>query len=144
MRGADGLRDGDHDLERLGGGDLSAATRAEVLLEIFSGEELLHDEGRAVVVTRDVEHVDHVRMANRGCRPRLTEEAKDVVFVGGVLLVEELDRDLPTERHVRRAVDLAHAANAKTLLEQVLPAHEIALALALFFRGLPFHVDTGL
>ena len=99
VRSGDRVGDGDHDLERLGGGEATVA-RAEVLLEILPGEQLLDDERRSVVVTRDVEHVDDVRVADGSRGARLAEEAHHVVFVARVLLVQELDGDLATERNV--------------------------------------------
>ena len=95
VRGRHGVRDGDHDLEGLLGGE-AVGPGAEVLLEILTGEELLDDERRAVVVTRDVEHVDDVDVSHRGGGTRLAEEPHDVLLVARVLLVQDLDRDLAT------------------------------------------------
>ena len=55
-------------------------------------------------------------------RPRLAPEALDVVVVGGVVLVQDLERDIALEQPVVRAVDAGHAARADELLELVPPA----------------------
>jgi hypothetical protein len=61
-----------------------------------------------------------------------------------VLLVQEFDRNFATKRHIGGPVDLPHAADAKALLQQVLPTDEIALALAFFFRSLARHFNCRL
>ena len=143
VRGSHGIRDGDHDLESLLGGE-AARTATEILLEILTGEELLDDERRAVVVTRDIEHVDDVAVAHRCSGARLAEEPHHVVLVARVLLVQDLDGDLATERDVGRAVHLTHPADAEAFLEQVLAAEEIPLPRARFFRRLASHFGTRL
>ena len=80
VRRGDGVRDRDHDLERLVERELPA-TRPQVALEILPREQLLNDEGRPVIVACDIEHVDDVAMPN-GCRgARLAETYPDHVLV---------------------------------------------------------------
>ena len=143
VRRRDRIRDRDHDVEGLLRRE-AVGSRTEELLEILTREELLNDEGRAVVIARDVEHVDHVGVTNRGGRARLAEEAHHVLLVARVLLVQDLDRDLATQRDVRRTVDFAHPADAEALVEQVLAAEEVPLARPRFFRCFACHFSTRL
>src|SRR5262249_10127440 len=129
VRGRHSVRDGNHDLDRFG--LAYRATRPEILLEVFAVEQLLDDEWRTVVVARDVEHVDDVRMTHSGDGARFAKKPEHVVLVRRVLLVEDFHRDVATERHVGCAVDLAHTADAQTVTEQVFPTDEIALTLTL-------------
>src|SRR5690606_8697557 len=115
------LTDGHHDLECFLSGK-SSSRRGEVLLEDLAREELLNDERSAVVVAGDVENVDDVGMAHGGGGARLSQKPEDVIGVLGHLAAQDLDRYLAPERHVGRAVDLAHAADAKAVLEQVFSA----------------------
>ena len=66
-----------------------------------------------------VDHRDDVRVRERGDRARLAAEALDVVGVGEILLVEDLQRDLAVEQAVVRPEDARHAAGADELLELV-------------------------
>ena len=56
-------------------------------------------------------------MRERRDGPRLAAEPLDVLGVGGVLLVQDLQRDLAAEQAVVRPIDARHAAAADELLE---------------------------
>ena len=56
---------------------------------------------------------------SRRRRARLAAEPLDIVVVLVVLLVEDLEGDLPVEQPVVRAVDARHAAGSDELLELV-------------------------
>ena len=52
-------------------------------------------------------------MIERGGRAGFLLEARDAVTVRGHALRQDLDRDLPMEAAVVRAIDLAHTANTQ-------------------------------
>src|SRR5262249_33444308 len=63
----------------------------------------------------DVVDLDDVRRAEAADRLRLALEALQQVVVGAELLADDLERDGPVERDLRRLVDRAHRAAAEDL-----------------------------
>ena len=63
----------------------------------------------------DVDHLDHVRVGETGGGPRLGDEAGHEHRVLGELLLQDLQRHLPVQADLLRAVDRAHAALAQHL-----------------------------
>src|SRR5581483_12042853 len=61
-----------------------------------------------------------------GDRAGLAPEALDVLAVVGVLLVQDLESDLPVQQAVVRAKDARHAAGADELLELVPAGEDLA------------------
>ena len=62
--------------------------------------DVLEDDVLAAFVLAAVDHRDDVRVRERGHRPRLAPKPLDVVGVVGVLLVQDLERDVPVEQAV--------------------------------------------
>ena len=55
---------------------------------------------------------------------RLTAEALDELFVTGVTIVQDLDRDTPAEHFVLGEVDVRHPARAELAQDAVAPVEE--------------------
>ena len=67
---------------------------------------------------------DDVRMRKAGRVLRLTAEALDELFVAGVAIVQDLDRDAPAEHLVLGEVDVRHPARAELAQDAVTPVEE--------------------
>ena len=80
----------------------------------------LGDDERHAVRLADVEHGDHVRIADRGRRPRLRGQPRARVAAGAP--VQHLQRDVAAQAMVAGAVDLAHAAGVEQL-DHLVGAH---------------------
>ena len=80
------------------------ALPADPLLQRLALDVLEHDV-RPALVLAGVDHPDDVRVGELRDRPRLAAEALELVGVGRDLAVQQLDRHLPLERLVERAVD---------------------------------------
>ncbi len=93
-------------------------TAPDQLLQVLAVDVLEDDELTAVVLTA-VDHRDDVRMRERCDGPRLVTETPDVLGVTGVLLVQDLQRDLAVEQPVVCPIDARHAAAADERLELV-------------------------
>jgi hypothetical protein len=102
-RGADLARDR-RDARR---GD-PALTR-EQPLQVDALDVAHHQVEVAALLARRV-HRDHVRVVDRGRDARLALEALAKPGVARPLRRDQLDRDRPAERQLRRAVDDAHTA----------------------------------
>ena len=92
-----------------------------------------HDPGSDVVwvdlppvVVPAVDDGHDVRVRQPRDRPRLAAEALEVLGVGGVVLVKDLDRDAPFELAVVRPEDGRHAAGSHELLELVSVGDQLA------------------
>src|SRR5207253_1272401 len=120
-RQAVGDREGE--LERPAHGQPAGAQ--DELLQVLSVDVLEHDELPAAVLTA-VDDRDNVRVREPGDRPGLAAKALDVLGVGGVLLVENLDCDPPVELGVAGAEDGRHPAAPHELLELVAVGDQIA------------------
>src|SRR5262249_53193233 len=111
---AEDLRD---DLQRLDAVQATVAPNA--MAEILATHELHDDVGPAVVARTDVEDIDDMGAFDRARRLRLALEAGDRVR-RGALRIDELERELLTERLVDALVDAAHTADADDARERVL------------------------
>ena len=76
------------------------------------------DEQLALRVARLVDR-DHVRVLDRRGQARLALEARTEVRLGGQLRHDQLERDLPVEAHLGRAVHAAHPALSGEALDPV-------------------------
>ena len=74
--------------------------------------EKLHHRVRDPCLRAEVEDGQDVRMGKRRDRFRLALEASQRVGIGGDGLREDLDRDVPVQLVIPRAVDLPHATSA--------------------------------
>ncbi len=119
MAGVGGA-EGPGDLDPVGDGlgDRQPAHATDPLLERLALDVLEHDV-RAALVLAGVDHADDVRVRQLGDGPGLASEALELVGVGGNLAVHQLDRHLPLERRVERAVDRRHSARADPRLQSV-------------------------
>ena len=63
-------------------------------------------------------------MVEAGGALRLAAEALDELLVGGVALVEQLQRDAPAELLVLGEVDVGHPARAELALDHVAPVED--------------------
>ena len=115
----------DGDLERLL--HVQASFSHDVLLEVLAFD-VLEDDELPPVLLAPVDHGDDVRVLELGDRARLALEALDEVLVGGVPLVQDLQRDVALEQRVLRLVDARHPAVSDELLD-----------LVAFGNGLPDH-----
>ena len=86
--------------------------RAHALGERLPWNELHHEEALAVVFLESVQRGDP-RVVERGEHAGLTLESPQSLGVSGHLVGQELERDVPPERLVARAIDLAHAARSQ-------------------------------
>src|SRR5581483_9873290 len=98
---------------------------AHQFLQVLALDVLEHDE-LAVAGLPTVDDGDDVRMRQTRDRERLAAEALDVVRVGCVAVVEDLDRDAAAELPVVRAVDVGHPTGAGQLLELVPLRNDLA------------------
>ena len=87
---------------------------------------MLEDDELAPAVVPAVDDGDDVRVRQPRHRARLAAEALQVLGVVGVVLVEDLDRDVPLELAVVGAEDARHAAGAAELLELVAVGDQVA------------------
>ena len=62
-----------------------------------------------------------VRMIERGEQTGLTREAGEPIGIASHMRGQNLDRDVPAEFWIARTVDLAHAARAEQLADDVRP-----------------------
>ena len=108
------------DLDRVGDRlvDREPAHAADALLERLALDVLEDDVGTAVLLAR-VDHADDVRMVELGDGARLAAEALELVGVRRDLAVHELDRDLPLQRGVERAVDRRHPTGADLRVQAI-------------------------
>ena len=90
------------ELEHAPDGERPAAL--DELLQVLAVDELEDDELLAVLLAA-VDHGDDVRMRELCDRARLAPEALDVLRVAAVLLVQDLQCDIPLEQRVERAVE---------------------------------------
>ena len=88
--------------------------------------DVLEDDELTPVVLAAVDDGDDVRVRERRDGARLAPEPLDVVVVGAVLLVEDLERDLPVQQPVVSAVHARHSARADELLELVAVRQHLA------------------
>ena len=88
--------------------------------------DVLEDDELAPVRLAAVDDGDDVRVRELRRGARLVPEALDVVVVLGVVLVQDLQRDVPLEQRVVRAVDARHAARADDVLELVAVRDQLA------------------
>ena len=127
------------------------AVAIEDLLERLA-VDVLHDEVGHVVVPRDVEDADDVRVVERRGRAGLAEEPLERELL--VLVAarhEHLDRDLAVQFQVLREVDRAHPAAAEHVLDDVaadpeplVPAGEELLGLKARQQSLRDELGRGL
>ena len=75
--------------------------------------EQLHHQKRHAVVDSGIRHRNDVRVGQRRQRPRLPLETPAPLRDGGRILVQHLDRHLPAEVDLPRAVHDPHAAFAE-------------------------------
>ena len=87
---------------------------------------MLEDDVLAAVVLPAVDHGDDVRVRQPRDGARLAAEALEVLGVLGVVLVEDLDRDLALELAVVRTEHAGHATGSHELLELVAVGDQIA------------------
>jgi hypothetical protein len=127
MRSRDRVDDRQQDRQRCARRDSSAEV-LEVRRQVLPLQELLHDEGRAVSVLAHIEHVHHVGVAHLVGRPRLAQKPLHHLRLREQLGAQDLDRDDPADRPVLRAVHVAHAAGAETLVELVFSRQNLSLA----------------
>jgi len=84
----------------------------QAVFQRLSRHELEHEEARVADLV-DAVDLRHVRMIERGQRPRFALETPQAFLVVRELLREHLDRDLAIEARVLRAPHLAHRAGAQ-------------------------------
>src|SRR5262249_44378457 len=89
-------------------------TPRDPVLQRLSVEQL-HDHELLAIVLADVVDGADVRMIQRRGNPRFTVEPVERLRVRGELGRQKLDRDLPAEPHVFRAINDAHSAAAEAL-----------------------------
>ena len=92
--------------------DRQRAAALDELLQVLAVDELEDDELLPVLLAA-VDHRDDVRMRELRDCARLAPEAVDVLLVLAVVLVQDLQRDVPLEQRVEGAVDGRHAARAR-------------------------------
>ena len=97
--------------------DRQRAVREEAL-EVLA-LDVLEDDVLAAVFLAAVDDRDDVGMGQLRDRARLAPEALDVVLVGAVLLVQDLDGDGALEQPVVRTEDVGHASRAHELVQLV-------------------------
>ena len=115
VRGLEAFGDLPADVERVANGERAMA---QALGERLPWNELHHEEALAVVLLETVQRGDP-RVVERGEHAGLTLESPQSLGVSGHLVGQELERDVPPERLVARAIDLAHAARAQQLEDLV-------------------------
>jgi hypothetical protein len=97
------------------------APGVEERAHVGAGYVAYGDEQHAVGLTRG-EDRDDVRVIHRGGGPGLADEPLLELLVPGQHRIEDLERDLPVQLEVVRAVDDSHPAAADLLIEPV-PGH---------------------
>ena len=107
----------DRDLDR------RRAEADDQLLERASVEVLHRDVVGALRLAAVVDR-DDVRMRQRGRVLSFAPEALDELLVGGVAVVQDLDRDAAAELLVLGEVDVGHAAGAELADDPVAPVEE--------------------
>ena len=123
MRERERSTDLEAELEHAPDGQRAAAL--DELLQVLAVDELEDDELLAVLLAA-VDHRDDVRMRELCDRARLAPEALDVLRVAAVLLVQDLQCDVPLEQRVEGAVDGRHAARPDRLLQLVSARNHLA------------------
>ena len=93
------------------------------LLQGTAVEVLHRDVVRAFRLAAVIDR-DDVRMRKAGRVLRLTAEALDELFVTGVAIVQDLDRDTPAEHLVLGEVDVRHPTRAELAQDAVAPVEE--------------------
>ena len=122
VREGEAAGDLERDLERAP--DRQPPLLVQDLLERPPLDQLEDDELPALVLAA-VDDGDDVRMRQLRHCARLAAEALDVLVVVRVVLVQDLERDLPLEQRVVRPEDARHATCADELLELVAPGDDL-------------------
>ena len=84
----------------------------QLLTEGFAVEQLGHDEQHSGVLA-DIEDADDIRMRQRRDGPRLAVETRGHQRIAGDMRRQHLDRYLPVQAGIARAIDLPHPARAE-------------------------------
>ena len=108
--------------------------------------EVLHRDVVGALRLAAVEDRDDVRVVEARRALRLAAEALDELLVGGVPLVQQLQRDLPAELLVLGEVDVGHPARAELALDHVAPVEDAVderVGVAMVVRLMPFDAWEG-
>ena len=103
--------------------DRRRTARDDELLQRTAVEVLHRDVVRAFRLAAVVDR-DDVRVREAGGVLRLTAEALDELFVTGVAVVQDLDRDAAAEHFVLGEVDVRHTTRAELAQDAVAPVEE--------------------
>ncbi len=117
VRARQGVRDRDRHLQHL----VEAHPLARDRVLERPAERVLHDDEVDPVHGVDLVHGYDVGMVERGGGPGFLDEAPAAAFVRHALRGKHLDRDVPTQARVARAIDFSHASRAQQRGDLVWP-----------------------
>ena len=123
VREREAAGDLDRELERAANRHRPALV--ETLLQRLAVDELEDDELPPVLLAA-VDDRDDVRVRELCDGARLAAEALHILVVSRVVLMQDLQRDVPLEQGVVRLVDAGHAARADELLDLVPTTDQLA------------------
>ncbi len=139
VRGHQSARQGGGDAAGVGRGDRPSANRRSQGLAV----EQFRDQVRAAVRHPHVEHFDDIRVVERCGDPRFLQEPLDRVPIAALRVRQRLERDVPTEPRVSRAVDVSHSATSQQRHDPVRSDQSVLMERGLVLRQLAGGEDQG-